>query len=82
MSMEDEADALLARIRMIRDDLQAGRLSSGQARLYAQLGREVERITRCMDLAVDVEIAEVLWKQGATLIRSFLDEHFPLPTRH
>ncbi|WP_133244896.1 hypothetical protein [Caulobacter radicis] len=82
MDMEAEADDLLARIRLVREDLAAGRLTPRQVRLYARLGREVERITRCMDLAPDCEAAEALWAQGANLIRSFLDEHFPTPTRH
>lgn len=82
MDMDDEAEALLSRIRMVRDDLDAGRLSGDQVRRYRQLGREVERITRQMDTAADPEVAEGLWTTGAELIRTFLDEHFPTPTRH
>ncbi|PLR27902.1 hypothetical protein SGCZBJ_05985 [Caulobacter zeae] len=82
MDMEAEADALLARIRRIRGDLKAGRLTPRQVRLYAKLGREVERITRWMDAAPDADAAQALWTQGARLIRDFLDEHFPVPTRH
>lgn len=82
MDLEAEAEALLARIRRIRADLDAGRLTHRQVRLYSRLGREVERITRCMDVAPDAEAAESLWMDGAQLIRAFLDEHFPSQTRH
>lgn len=80
--LQDEADALLARIMMLRDDLKAGRLSLGQVEAYRRLGRTVERITREMDAAVDVETANGLWRQGAVLIRAYLDEHFAAPTCH
>jgi hypothetical protein len=80
--LEDRAEALLARIMMIRDDLQAGRLTLAQVDAYRRLGRTVERITREMDAAADVEVADALWRQGADLIEAFLDEHFPAPTCH
>lgn len=82
MDMDEEAEAILARIRMVRDDLDAGRLSRDQVLRYRQLGREVERITRQMDIAADPQVAESLWTTGAELIRTFLNEHFPAPTRH
>lgn len=80
--LEDEAEALLARIMMIRDDLKAGRLTPAQVEAYRRLGRTVERIIRKMDAADDVEAADVLWRQGADLIRTYLAEHFPQPTCH
>lgn len=79
--VDEEADALLARIQMIRDDLDAGRLNAHQIRLYRQLGEDVERVTRFLDL-VDADGAQAAWRRGADLIRSFLDDHFPRPTRH
>ena len=79
---EDEADILLARIMMLRDDLKAGRLSLSQIAAYRALGRTVERITREMDAAADVEAAGALWRQGAEIIRAYLAEHFPTPTCH
>ena len=79
---EDEADALLARIMMIRDDLKAGRLTLEQVRAYRDLGRMVERITRDMDAAADVVAADALWRAGADLIKAYLAKHFPAPTRH
>ncbi|MBI1684199.1 hypothetical protein [Caulobacter hibisci] len=82
MAMDDEAEALLGRIRAVRADLEAGRLTPDQVRLYRRLGRNVERITRWMDDAPDSQAAEALWAQGAQIIAAFLDEHFPLPTRH
>ncbi|USQ95506.1 hypothetical protein [Caulobacter sp. RL271] len=66
----------------LRADLDAGRLTTRQIQLYSLLGREVERITRCMDLAPDSGTAQALWAQGAHLIRTFLDEHFPQASRH
>ncbi|MDG2520537.1 hypothetical protein P7B02_03200 [Caulobacter segnis] len=80
--LEDEADALLSRIMMIRDDLDAGRLTAFQVQVYRELGRQVERVTRDMDAAADAEAADALWRQGADLIHAFLDEHFPDPTCH
>lgn len=82
MDMDQDAEELLARIRLVREALQAGRLSPGQVRLYQQLGIEVERITREMDAAPDVATADVLWISGARLIREFLDLHFLGATRH
>ncbi len=79
---EDEADALLARIMMIRDDLKAGRLTHSQVQAYRDLGRTVERITRDMDAAADLEAADALWQAGAKIIRAYLAEHFPEPTCH
>lgn len=80
--MEDEADALLARIMMIRDDLNAGRLTREQVDSYRELGRRVERVTANMDAAADVHAADALWRQGAEMIKAFLAEHFPTPTCH
>lgn len=80
--MEDEADALLARITMIRDDLNAGRLTREQVDCYRELGRRVERVTAHMDAAADVHAADALWRQGAEMIKAFLAEHFPTPTCH
>lgn len=80
--MEDEADALLARIMMIRDDLNAGRLTPEQVERYRDLGRHVARITADMDAAADIYAADALWRQGADLIGTFLAEHFPEPTCH
>lgn len=82
MDMEEEAAVLMARIRMVRSELEAGRLTPQQIRLYRELGRQVEQITRRMDEAADAKDAELLWSQGAAFIRAFLDEHFPQPTRH
>ncbi len=79
---QDEADALLARIMMLRDDLKAGRLSLEQVRAYRDLGREVERFTRAMDAAPDQDAADAIWRQGADLIEAYLAEHFPAPTCH
>lgn len=80
--LEDEADALLSRIMMIRDDLDAGRLTAFQVQIYRELGRRVEIVTRDMDAAADAAAADALWRQGADLIYAFLDEHFPEPTCH
>lgn len=79
---QDEADALLARIMMIRDDWSAGRLTPGQVEAYRRLGRTVDRITREMDAAADIEAANALWRQGADLIKAYLAEHFTAPTCH
>jgi hypothetical protein len=79
---QDEADALLARIMMVRDDLKAGRLTLAQVEAYRRLGRTVDRITRQMDAAADIEAATALWREGAELIRTFLAEHFETPTCH
>ncbi len=79
---QDEADALLARIMMLRDDLKAGRLTLEQVRAYRGLGRMVERFTRDMDAAADQDAADALWRQGADLIVAYLAEHFPVPTCH
>lgn len=79
---EDEADAILARIMMVRDDLKAGRLTLEQVRAYRDLGRMVERITRDMEAAADIDAADALWRQGADLIDAYLAEHFPRPTCH
>lgn len=46
---------------MIRDDLNAGRLTLEQVSAYRDLGRMVERITRDMDVAADLEAADALW---------------------
>ena len=81
-AQQDEADALLARIMMIRDDLKAGRLTPAQVEAYRRLGRTVDRITREMDAAADVEAADALWRQGAEIIKAYLAEHFAAPTRH
>ncbi|PVM88598.1 hypothetical protein [Caulobacter endophyticus] len=78
----DEADVLLARIMMIRDDLKSGRLTLVQVEAYRRLGRTVERITREMDAAADVEAADALWREGADLIKAYLAEHFATPTCH
>ena len=80
--MEDEADALLARIMMIRDDLNAGRLTPHQVERYRELGRQVARVTADMDAAADIDAADALWRTGADMIEAFLAEHFPQPTRH
>ncbi|MBO9545820.1 hypothetical protein [Caulobacter sp.] len=80
--MEDEAEALLARIMMIRDDLNAGRLAPDQVARYRELGRRVARITADMDAAADIDAAYALWRKGADMIDAFLAEHFPQPTRH
>lgn len=80
--MEDEADALLARIMMIRDDLNAGRLTPEQVHRYRELGRRVEQVTTDMDASADVHAADALWRRGADMIEAFLAEHFPLPTCH
>lgn len=77
-----EADALLARIMMIRDDLRGGRLTPDQVEAYRRLGRTVYRITREMDAAADVEAAAALWRQGAAIISDYLAEHFDAPTCH
>jgi len=82
MDMEQEAEALLERIRSLREALEAGRLTPRQVALYRDLGRQVEEITRRMDAAADVRTAERLWSSGAELIRTFLDEQFDLPTVH
>lgn len=79
---EAEAEALLARIMMIRDDLRAGRLTPVQVEAYRRLGRTVERLTHEMDAAADAEAADALWRQGADLILAYLAEHFPTPTCH
>ena len=79
---QDEADSLLARIMMIRDDLKAGRLTPEQVEAYRRLGRTVDRITRAMDAAADVEAAAVLWRQGAEIIKTYLAEHFASPPCH
>lgn len=80
--MEDEARAILSRVMMIRDDLDAGRLTREQAKLYNQLGRHVEIVTKDMDATADSQAAEALWRQGAEYIHDFLAEHFPCPTKH
>lgn len=67
---------------MIRDDLKAGRLSPNQEAAYRDLGRKVERVTRDMDAAADIDAATALWRQGAAIIKAYLAEHFPAPTRH
>ncbi len=82
MDMDQEADALLARIRALRDELRAGRLSARQVEAYRDLGRQVDQITRQMDEAPDPEVAERLWIDGAQFIRTFLDENFEAPTVH
>ncbi|AZS19192.1 hypothetical protein CSW63_00205 (plasmid) [Caulobacter sp. FWC26] len=79
---QDEAEALLARIMMIRDDLKAGRLTWAQVEAYRRLGRTVERITRQMDAAPDLETADALWREGVKIIRTYLAEHFAAPTCH
>lgn len=80
--MEDSARAILSRVMFIRDDMDAGRLTRDQIRLYNQLGRQVEIVTKDMEAAGDSPAAEALWRQGAELIHEFMDEHFPCPTRH
>ncbi|WP_454762330.1 hypothetical protein [Caulobacter segnis] len=80
--MDDGADILLARIMMIRDDLKAGRLTPEQVEAYRRLGRTVDGITREMDVAVDVEAATALWREGAEIIKTCLAEHFTAPTCH
>lgn len=82
MDMDQEADALLARIRTLREELRAGRLSARQVEAYRDLGRQVDQITRQMDEAPNSEAAERLWIEGAQLIRTFLDENFGAPTVH
>lgn len=82
MDMDQEAEELLARIRTVREALEAGRLTSAQIQLYRQLGRDVERITQEMDAAPDAETADLLWASGARQIREFLDLHFTALTRH
>lgn len=80
--LEDEADLLLGRIMMIRDDLKAGRLTWEQVQAYRDLGRMVERVTREMDAAADIDAADALWRKGAEIINAYLAEHFPEPTCH
>ncbi len=80
--LEDEADLLLGRIMMIRDDLKAGQLTWEQVQAYRDLGRMVERVTREMDAAADIDAADALWRKGAEIIRAYLAEHFPEPTCH
>ncbi|PVM83397.1 hypothetical protein [Caulobacter endophyticus] len=82
MDMEQEAEALLLRIRLLREAPDAGQLTQAQVSLYRDLGRKVEQITRKMAAAPDAETAERLWTQGAELIQTYLDEHFALPTVH
>ncbi|NQE64465.1 hypothetical protein E1H18_4721 [Caulobacter sp. RHG1] len=42
----------------------------------------VERVTREMDAAADIDAADALWRKGAEIIRAYLAEHFPEPTCH
>ncbi len=67
---------------MIRDDWRAGRLTLGQVEAYRRLGRTVDRITREMDAAADIEAANALWRKGADLIKAYLADHFAAPTCH
>lgn len=82
MDLEHSAEALLARIKRLRDALENGQLTVRQVELYRCLGVKVAAITRRMDAAADTDAAEALWREGAALIRSYLDEHFPQPTWH
>lgn len=80
--MKDEATAILAHVMWVRDDLEAGRLTSEQAGLYTRLGRKVARLTDMMEATSDPDTAEAIWRQGADIIRDFLAEHFPRPRAH
>ena len=80
--MQDEARSILSRVMMIRDDMDAGRLTRAQIRLYNELGKRVEIVTKDMEAAADNQAADALWRLGADCIREFLAEHFPDPTKH
>jgi hypothetical protein len=80
--MKDEARSILSRVMMIRDDMDASRLTRAQIRLYNELGKRVEIVTKDMEVAADNQAADALWRWGAEYIHDFLAEHFPCPTKH
>jgi hypothetical protein len=82
MDIEQQAEALMAHIRRVREAFLAGRLTMAQVQAYRKLGRKVERITRQMDAAPDAEAAERIWRTGAALIVTYLDTHFAGLMRH
>jgi len=78
-AMTAHAEQILSHVMYVRDDLDAGRLSAEQAKAYAHLGRQVDKITRAVEAAPDQDTADALWETGARMIDDFLTTHFPLP---
>lgn len=79
MRMEDEVRALLTRILIVRDDLDAGRLDENCVLRFVDLGQRLDRALLALDGVEDRAVFLEIWREHVRPIEAFLDRHFTRP---
>ncbi len=80
--MEDEVRALLTRVILVRDDLDAGRLDENGVLRFIDLGQRLDRALLALDGVEDRDAFLRIWREHARPIEAFLDRHFARPRLH
>jgi hypothetical protein len=77
--MEDEVRALLTRVMIVPDDLDAGRLDENGVLRFIDLGQRLDRALLALEGVEDRAVFLEIWREHARPIETFLDRHFARP---